>query len=393
MTYFYKRIFIGFVTSILISIFTLGSNPLGNNVHVIEKGNSKYLSNIIVVKLKERPAANFDGSVQLSPSLAGFINVYGLISANALFPIKTFNDNSGFDRIVIINYSSDVDPNFVSSKISKLNEIEWAEPKFVYDPVYVPNDPNFGSQWNLSIIDAALAWDVTKGDTNVVIGIVDTGVDWDHPDLATNIWINWDEIPGNGIDDDNNGFVDDIRGWDFGGLHGTPDNDPMEDRPDHGTHVAGISSAVTDNGIGIASIGFNSKIMAVKTTIDDERGPNGPFIIFGFEGIVYAADNGAKVINCSWGGGGFSIFGQETIDYAVSKGALVVCAAGNSNSSNPHYPSSYSPVTVGKHEDEAYYHRSPGNTRSSSHFAGRDGGRIPWWSRFSRRIYVFHSLQ
>jgi len=180
MSYFYKRIFIGFIASLLISVFTLGSNPLGNNVHVIEKGNSKYLSNIIVVKLKERPAANFDGSVQLSPSLAGFINVYGLISANALFPNKTFNDNLDFNRIVIINYSSDADPNFVSSKISKLNEVEWAEPKFVYELVYIPNDPNFGSQWNLSIIDAALAWDVTKGDTSVIIGIVDTGVDWDH---------------------------------------------------------------------------------------------------------------------------------------------------------------------------------------------------------------------
>jgi len=331
----------GFISSLLICVFTLGSNLFGNNVHVIEKGNSKYLSNIILVKLKERPDANFDGSIQLSPSLAGFINVYGLISANALFPNKTFNDNLDLARIVIINYSSDADPNFVSSKISKLNEVEWAEPKFVYELVYIPNDPNFGSQWNLSIIDAALAWDVTKGDTSVVIGIVDTGVDWDHPDLAANIWTNWDEIPGNGIDDDNNGFIDDIRGWDFGGLHGTPDNDPMEDRPDHGTHVAGISSAVTDNGIGIASIGFNSKIMAVKTTIDDERGPNGPFIIFGFEGIIYAADNGAKVINCSWGGGDYSILGQQTIDYAISKGALVVCAAGNNNSSEPHYPSSY----------------------------------------------------
>ena len=124
MTYFYKRIFMGFIISLLISVFTLGSNPLGNNVNVVEKGKSKYLSNIILVKLKEQPAAIFDGSVRLSPPLAGFINVYGLISANALFPNKTLNDNSDFDRIVIINYSSDADPNFISSKISKLNEVE-----------------------------------------------------------------------------------------------------------------------------------------------------------------------------------------------------------------------------------------------------------------------------
>ena len=115
------------------------------------------------------------------------------------------------------------------------------------------------------------AWNIFTGDTSVVIAIVDTGVDWDHPDLAANIWRNWDEIPGNGIDDDFNGYVDDVRGWDFGGLTGTPDNDPMEDRPDHGTHVAGDASAVTDNSIGIASIGFKSKIMPVKSIRDDFR--------------------------------------------------------------------------------------------------------------------------
>ncbi|HDZ58987.1 MAG TPA: hypothetical protein ENH47_02815, partial [Ignavibacteriales bacterium] len=340
----YKRLLWGFFITLLTTVFSYGSNPLWNNLKIINKGNVNYLSNIVVVKLTERPIVNLDGSVQLMQPLVSYLEGYGINSVIAVFPNKA-PDESGFDRIVIINYESDSDPFFVSSKISELREIEWAEPKFVYELVYTPNDPSFGSQWNLSKIKATLAWDITKGDTNIVIGIVDTGVDWDHPDLGANIWMNWDEIPNNGIDDDNNGFVDDIRGWDFGGLHGTPDNNPMEDRPDHGTHVAGISSAVTDNGVGIASIGFNSKIMAVKTTIDDRRGPNGsPYIIFGFEGITYAADNGAKVINCSWGGGGYSIFGQETIEYAISKGALIVCAAGNNNSSGAFYPAWYDGV-------------------------------------------------
>ena len=105
-------------------------------------------------------------------------------------------------------------------------------------------------------------------------------------------------------------------------------------RPDHGTHVAGDASAVTDNSIGVASIGFKSKIMPVKTIRDDFRNPNGsPFVVYGYEGIKYAADNGAKIINCSWGGGGYSLLGQEVINYATSLGALVVAAAGNNNSS------------------------------------------------------------
>ena len=170
------------------------------------------------------------------------------------------------------------------------------------------------------------------------------------PDLAANIWHNWGETPNNGIDDDHNGYVDDRRGWDFGGLGNndgtpTPDNDPMEDRPDHGTNVAGIASAVTNNGVGVASIGFNCKIMPVKTSQDNIRSSTGsPLISFGFEGIVYAADNHARIINCSWGGAGYSLLGQETINYAMSKGALVVCAAGNDNSSEAFYPADYDGV-------------------------------------------------
>ncbi len=317
------------------------SNEMGQRV--LEKNGVLYLSNTVVVKLKYIPSSDASGKVSLSINLNEFLKAFNLKEVKLLFSDKQ-EENTNLSSIVIINYESEVDPFYVSSKIKNSTEVQWAEPKFVYESDYVPNDPSYASQYALSKISAALAWDINKGDTSVVIGIIDTGVDWDHPDLAANIWINWDEIPNNGIDDDTNGFIDDIRGWDFGGLNGTPDNNPMEDQPDHGTHVAGIASAVTDNGIGVASIGFNCKIMPVKTTRNDQRGSNGPYIIYGYEGIVYAADNGAKVINCSWGGSGFSMLGQETINYALSKGSLVVAAAGNSNSSGTHYPSSYKGV-------------------------------------------------
>lgn len=325
----------------ILSFFLLGFNSPNNSLTVIEKGNIKYLSNTVVIKLKHNVTTSVDGNVILNSSLENTLTPFGFKSSKAVFKEKVNEANSDLGRIVVLEYTSDADPFYVSSKLKNNPEIEWAEPKFVYEINFIPNDPNYASQYALSKINAALAWDITQGDTSVVIGIIDTGVDWDHPDLAANIWTNWNEIPNNGIDDDGNGFIDDIRGWDFGGLSGTPDNNPMEDRPDHGTHVAGISSAVTNNGIGVASIGFNSRLMPVKTTRDDQRGPNGPYVIFGYEGIVYAADNGAQIINCSWGGGSYSIFGQQVIDYASSKGSLVVAAAGNSNSIDEFYPAAF----------------------------------------------------
>ncbi len=338
---FRLSIIIAFVSIILFGFYP-GSNT---GLKVIEKGNVKYLSNTIIVKLNQPLAVSGDRRVELPSSLSNKMSVFGIRSSKAVFPNKTFETNSSLGRIVVMEYDSGADPFFVASKIKNDKDVEWAEPKFVYEIFYTPNDPSYpAQQYGLTKIQADLAWDISKGDTNVIIGIVDTGVDWDHPDLAANIWMNWDEIPANGIDDDGNGFVDDIRGWDFGGLTGTPDNNPMEDRSDHGTHVAGISSAVTDNGVGVASIGFNSKIMAVKTTQDDYRSSTGPYIVYGYEGITYAADNGCQVINCSWGGGGYSMFAQTVIDYALSKGSLVVAAAGNDNSIENHYPAAYNGV-------------------------------------------------
>src|SRR5262249_48610015 len=154
----------------------------------------------------------------------------------------------------------------------------------------------------------------TQGDTTVLIGIVDTGVQWDHPDLAANIWINPGEWgpdghggfkQSNGIDDDSDGYVDDYHGWDFMGAdyaNPVPDNDPGPHSTllAHGTHVAGIADAATNNITGIAGVGFTCRIIPVKTSADNDNRGGGPFIERGFEGIVYAADRGARVINCSW---------------------------------------------------------------------------------------------
>jgi hypothetical protein len=170
---------------------------------------------------------------------------------------------------------------------------------------------------------------------------VDTGVDFTHPDLAGNIFTN-------NITDTE--FPGDTHGWDFGGESGTADNDPHEDisiysNGYHGTHVAGIASAVTNNSEGIASVGYNCSILPVKVSRNNNRSDNGlPYVVYGFEGIKYAADKGAKVINCSWGGYSYSNYEQEIINYAISKGALLLPLPGNDNTNELHYPSSYSGV-------------------------------------------------
>lgn len=329
-----------FIAVLLFPLFTITGQV---QQRILEADGAKYLSGELIVKLRMAPGSAM-GKVQLPLSLAERFSVLGVKDAVQFHPSASPEaKSSGFDRIVVIRYSNTaIDPLYFSQKIKSIPEVEWAEPRYVYETSYTPNDPSLGNQYALTRINAAAAWDLSKGDTTVFVGIVDTGVDWDHPDLNANMKINWNEIPNNSIDDDNNGYVDDHIGWDFGGLNGTPDNNPTEDRADHGTHVAGISAAVTDNGAGVASIGFKVKWLAVKTSQDDNRNPQGQaYIVYGYEGIVYAADMGAKVINCSWGGSGYSILGQDVINYALTKGSLVVGAAGNSNSSAPHYPSGY----------------------------------------------------
>lgn len=334
-----------YILCIVILFMQISLSAGGVEQKVLQKDDVYYLSNEIIVQLKYIPQTDGNGFASLTSGLLASINYLDIKEAKVLFPQSQLSRSSSLSQIVSVKYAKNIDPFFVSSKLKSNPDIDWAEPRFLYELQFTPNDPSYSQQYALTKISAPAAWDISQGDTNVVIGIVDTGVDWDHPDLNANIWRNWNEIPGNGIDDDNNGFIDDFIGWDFGGLNGTPDNNPVEDRPDHGTHVAGISSAVTNNGIGVASIGFKCKIMAVKASRDDLRNSQGQALIaYGYEGIIYAAENGADIINLSWGGSGYSIFSQQTINYATSLGALVVAACGNSNSSGYFYPAAYDNV-------------------------------------------------
>ena len=208
-----------------------------------------------------------------------------------------------------------------------------------------PNDPGFHYEWGMqntgqapfygtagADIDATSAWGVTTGSTGVTVAVVDTGVDYTHPDLAANIWHNSGETV-NGIDDDGNGYIDDIRGWNFV----SKSNDPMDDNG-HGTHCAGTIAAVGNNGIGIAGVNWNSKIIPLKFL--DSKGSG--YVSDAISAILYANKMGASVISNSWSGTGYSQSLKDAID---ASSAIVICAAGNSAKNSdvtPQYPAAYS---------------------------------------------------
>lgn len=209
--------------------------------------------------------------------------------------------------------------------------IEYAEADRVVTVQMVPNDPYFssGGSWGQSFddlyglkkINCPGAWDLATG-SGIIVAVVDTGIDKNHPDIAANVWSNTREIPNNGIDDDDNGYIDDCWGWNF--VNNT--NGSIDDYG-HGTHVAGTIAAVGNNGTGVIGVAPNAKVMDLKAF--DKREGYDSWIA---AAIHYAADNGADIINCSFGGPGSSSALEEAIDYAYSLGIVVVAAAGNEHS-------------------------------------------------------------
>jgi subtilisin family serine protease len=202
----------------------------------------------------------------------------------------------------------------------------------------VPDDTHWAQQWGPERVGAPAAWDVTTGEPNVVVAVLDTGADLAHSDLAGQLWVNPREIPGNGIDDDGNGYVDDVNGWRFGhDALDTPygSNDVYDDHG-HGTHVTGIISARGNNGLGIAGMSWGSLAMVVKVL--DHNGDG--YYSEVASGLIYASDNGARIANLSLGGPEESQIMEDAIDYAIEHDTLVVAAAGNSGSAVL-YPAAY----------------------------------------------------
>ncbi|MEM9324866.1 MAG: S8 family serine peptidase [Bacteroidota bacterium] len=226
------------------------------------------------------------------------------------------------------------------AELKKYGNVLYAEPIYREQLFYVPSDPaadpDGGLQPYLAPVKAYEAWDVTQGSEDIVVGVIDTGADMDHEDLTGKFYVNQAEII-NGIDDDGNGYVDDRIGYDFANS----DNDPQADRSNHGTKVGGLAAADTDNGVGMAGLGFDAQLMPLKAFTSESN------LSFGtYEAIRYAADNGVQVLNLSWGSiNSYSQFNQDIINYAVlERDVVIVAAAGNNNQDVEFYPASYDNV-------------------------------------------------
>lgn len=263
---------------------------------------------------------------------------------------------------LIFEVQSSYPPQAVVNLLSSDPFVQYAEVIYPDAVFAIPNDEHYAESLYFASLEAEAAWDIHQGENGtspVIIALVDTGCRWTHPDLAENIWQNlvedanhngytiyyngstWVMDTGdlNEIDDDGNGKIDDLIGWDFMlTSSGGESNNPYESSG-HGTTVSGIASARTNNTIGVSSLAWNLTIMPVSCSY-----PGSSSIYNGYQGIIYAAENGADIINCSWGGTTYSQAYQEVINYAYSLGSVIVAAAGNSNNTIPVYPAAYKKV-------------------------------------------------
>jgi subtilisin family serine protease len=265
-----------------------------------------------------------------SPASAGVLTASPLAEA-----VQRLGGNA-----YVVSLNAGVTVGQAVTTFSGSNGVLFAEPDFQIGGHVVPNDPAFANLWGLNNandadIDAPEAWDTARGTGATIVAVIDTGVQYTHPDLAANMWRNTGETPGDGIDNDGNGFVDDVYGYDFANN----DGNPMDDNG-HGTHVAGTIGAVGNNGVGVTGVAWTTRIMALKFL-----GANGSGSTSGAVGaIYYAVDNGATVLNNSWGGGGYSQSLFNAISYANARGVIFVAAAGNNgrnNDTTANYPSNY----------------------------------------------------
>ena len=269
---------------------------------------------------------------------------------------------AGFERTFFISYSSGEDPLELSGEIRKLPGVVYAEPHFVHETTqeFIPNDPFIGNTGHdyFEYQNFFKAWAVSQGSPDVVIAIVDSGVYYEHPDLVDKLWRNPE--PGRADRFFPWTIQNDTIGWNFwesgdvfAGEPPVQNGNPVGNFSTHGTHVAGIAAADTDNGIGVAGTGFNALFMPVKTGGTREYPRN---IAFGYQGILYAAVNEADIINCSFGGPNFSEFGRDVVEFATASGSLVVAAAGNNGSNVQFYPAAFDDVlavgSVSREQDD-----------------------------------------
>ena len=290
--------------------------------------------------LKLRPAATVGGGLAAVQPALRTLGATGLVQKFPFTQAPSPERPGSVDLRLIYQLEVPAPANLAKARTLLLatGAVEYVEPLYVRAPLYQPSDPladsTSGAQYHLKRINAYHAWDFTRGDTSIVIGLTDTGFRLSHEDLVRQIKYNYAD-PVNGVDDDGDGYVDNFRGWDFSNNN----NDPTYNAPEtHGSMAAGVAAGQTDNGKGTAGVGFRSKFLPLQVFPGTATGS-----FAGYEAIVYAADHGCRVINMSWGGtGGYSQFEQDVCTYAaLNRDAVLVAAAGNTPANLLFYPASY----------------------------------------------------
>jgi len=344
----------------LLTVIASAEEPL--TIGVLGNGGKYVVDKFIVMMLPDTQPLETDQAIS-GVAVTGYDQIdmlcsrYDVIKVEPWYPRKVRNEilRSIVERMYIFTVAPGNDVRYMKDEFLSCKDVEYSDYWDIPELCYIPNDPGISGQWALSRIECFGAWDLIRGDTtaNVVISINDTGVYYTHPDLQANMWINeaedvnnngiFDNFPEsqggdlNNIDEDYNGYADDVVGYDLGRY----DPNPAEDTPTHGTHVAGCASEVADNGIGGAGPGYAAKIQAMKIT------DAGGVLRAGYAAMVYAADNGADIINCSWGSPSYIPSNQSIINGVYAVGTLIVAAAGNDDDWTPpfnNYPSGYNHV-------------------------------------------------
>jgi subtilisin family serine protease len=306
-----NRLFAAFIVTIIPALVSAGATEFTFGERVPRSIIVKYSNN-------------------LSSTSSRITSSIGAIRTNSVKPIK-------LEQIELKPYQN---VSKTLETVKNMPGVEYAEPDYLVKAISIDSNSyehpeRYDSQlsWGLLMIDAPGAWQITQGNSNVVVAIIDSGVDYNHPDLKENMWVNPGEVPNDGIDNDKNGYVDDVNGWNFADN----DNDPY-DNIYHGTHIAGITGANGNSEVsGVSKI---LKIMAIKFISGDGYGRTSDAI----SGIMYAVRNGAKILNNSWGSYQYSQALRDAIEYSNKSNTLFVAAAGNdgvNTDTTPHYPSNY----------------------------------------------------
>jgi len=380
------------IFSMPVFIIMIGFAYAGSADYQIAKSAEglEYIGNQVIVVVKPDSTAFQANNSYLGYAATGVESIDRLCCELGVIKVEPFYKGilrkpalvSAISKMYIFTLETGRDAQFAANELAKDTNIQIAEIRYIPKLFYTPNDPFVDQQWFLTQTHTFEAWDIVRGDTtrHAVVGMVDTGLDYEHPDLAANIWVNDPEdINDNNmldsgdidyIDQDSNGVVDDVIGWDFA----EDDYDPISSS-NHATGVAGCISEVTDNGLMGAGIGFSARLMILKAITD------GGVLIDGYFPMIYAAENGAQIINCSWGVPVYREFEQYLIDAIWLTDVLVIAAAGDGD--QVVYPAGYERVMAVSSTDENDHKIVSGTSFSAGFVSGLAALLRTWYPDFT----------